>query len=113
MASINYPILDYSIFGLTLRPVKGISMGKSIHTADYDRFRAELRARREDAGLTQVELAEQLGWTQTMVSKCELGERRLDLIETRRWCHATGSTLLDLVSDLEPRLSRQRKSRRS
>lgn len=40
-----------------------------------------LRAAREDAGLTQMEVARALGRTQAFVSKCELGERRIDPID--------------------------------
>ena len=36
---------------------------------------------RTNAGVTQLELAEQIGWQQTDVSKVERGERRLDLVE--------------------------------
>lgn len=34
-----------------------------------------------DAGLTQVAVAKALGKTQAYVSKCELGERRIDPID--------------------------------
>jgi ribosome-binding protein aMBF1 (putative translation factor) len=44
-------------------------------------FLARLRRAREDAGLTQVQVAKQLGRPQTWVSKCELGERRVDFVE--------------------------------
>lgn len=36
---------------------------------------------RKDAGITQVELGKRLGLRQTVVSKFELGERRLDVAE--------------------------------
>ena len=38
-------------------------------------------AARKAAGLTQTELAEQLGKPQSYVSKYERGERRLDVVE--------------------------------
>ena len=40
-----------------------------------------LIAAREEAGLTQVELAARLGTTQSFISKCERGERRIDVVE--------------------------------
>lgn len=86
-------------------------MQKSIYTADYDRFRQVLRGARKDRGVTQAELADRLGWTQTKVSKCERGERRLDIVETRRWCMALGLTLNDFVSEMEPCLSKRRRKR--
>lgn len=48
---------------------------------EYRRFLARLRAAREGAGLTQVEVAKRLRVPQSFVSKCESGERRVDVIE--------------------------------
>jgi transcriptional regulator with XRE-family HTH domain len=42
---------------------------------------ARLRKARLAAGLTQVDAAKALGRTQAFVSKCELGERRIDPID--------------------------------
>ena len=40
-----------------------------------------LREARKGAGLTQVEVAKSLKKTQAFVSKCELGERRIDPLD--------------------------------
>lgn len=48
---------------------------------EYRRFIARLREARERAGLTQVEVAKRLRVPQSYVSKCESGERRVDVIE--------------------------------
>ena len=56
-------------------------MGRSVHTLAYKALLATLIEAREAAGLTQVELAGRLGATQSFVSKCERGERRLDVVE--------------------------------
>lgn len=40
-----------------------------------------LREARKHAGMTQVEVARVLKRTQAFVSKCELGERRIDPID--------------------------------
>jgi transcriptional regulator with XRE-family HTH domain len=48
---------------------------------EYRRFLLRLRAARERAGLTQVEAARRLRVPQSYVSKCESGERRVDVIE--------------------------------
>jgi predicted transcriptional regulator len=58
-------------------------MEKSIHSAGYAVFLKVLRKAREDAGLTQMQLAQRIGETQTFVSKCERGERRVDVVELR------------------------------
>ena len=44
----------------------------------YEAMLRRLRQARHQAGLTQAEVAERLGWRQTVVSKIELGERRID-----------------------------------
>ena len=56
-------------------------MTKSVYTDQYRRFCTLLIQARKTAGLTQVELAEQLKRPQSFVSKVERGERRLDVIE--------------------------------
>jgi len=66
-----------------------------------ERFRELLRQARVDAGLTQVELAEKLGKPQSYVSKAELGERKLDFLETLDFCAACGKDVAQLVSALK------------
>ena len=51
-------------------------------------LRGLLRKIRTEAGLTQAELAARLGVPQSVVSKYESGERRLDVLELRQVCHA-------------------------
>lgn len=54
---------------------------KSIYSAEYQRFCAVLRELRQEAELTQVQVAAELEVPQSFVSKYESGERRLDVIE--------------------------------
>ncbi|MDP2795222.1 MAG: helix-turn-helix transcriptional regulator [Sulfurisoma sp.] len=58
---------------------------------------ALLRQVRLDANLTQSQLAEKVGQTQSYVSKYENGEQRLDLIELEAVCKALGISLTDFV----------------
>ena len=51
------------------------------HGPAYKMLGQRLRTAREAAGLSQVEAAAQLGKPQSFISKCESGERRLDIIE--------------------------------
>jgi transcriptional regulator with XRE-family HTH domain len=51
---------------------------KSIYSAEYQRLCAVLRELRQEAGLTQVQVAAELGVTQSFVSKYESGARRLE-----------------------------------
>ena len=76
-------------------------MEKSVFSRRYGLFLRVLREARERSGLTQVQLAERLGQTQSFVSKCERGERRLDFVEVHAFCSALGVTLSDFVRGLE------------
>jgi transcriptional regulator with XRE-family HTH domain len=80
-------------------------MDKSIHTDEYAAILALLREAREAAGLTQVQLAARLGVTQSFVSKVEVGERRLDVVQLRTLCITLGTTLPEFVVRLEGRLA--------
>jgi transcriptional regulator with XRE-family HTH domain len=53
----------------------------------YKRFRTRLVQARQEAGLTQVEVAKRLGRPNSFISKCELGERRVDVVELRQLAH--------------------------
>ncbi|CAG9235641.1 hypothetical protein PSP6_690019 [Paraburkholderia tropica] len=81
-------------------------MEKSIHTPEYAVFLRFIRQTRIDAGLTQQDVAQRLGATQTFVSKCERGERRLDLIELHAWCGALGIGTTDFVEEFVKKLQR-------
>lgn len=56
----------------------------------YRVFLKRLRAARADAGLTQAQVARQLGRHQSFVAKCEAGERRVDVVELARFAEAYG-----------------------
>jgi transcriptional regulator with XRE-family HTH domain len=64
-------------------------------------FLRHLREARQKAGLTQVELGKRLGQPQAIVSKCERGERRMDVIELRQYCAALGLSYLKFLRQLE------------
>jgi hypothetical protein len=59
---------------LACRPVKASS-------PEYRAFLTRLRQARLDAGFSQEEAARRLRRPQSFVSKCESGERRVDVIE--------------------------------
>lgn len=79
-------------------------MDKTIHSRDYAVFLALLKSIRVEANVPQTELAGRLEETQVFVSKCERGERRLDIIETVRWCESLGLKFSDFASMLESHL---------
>ena len=61
------------------------------------RLASLLRQVRMNANLTQSQLAEKIGQTQSYVSKYESGEQRLDLIELESVCNAVNISLTDFV----------------
>lgn len=63
---------------------------KSDLSKKYELFRSLLIQAREEAGLSQQDVADRLGRHQTYVSKCERGERRMDLIEFLEIARALG-----------------------
>jgi transcriptional regulator with XRE-family HTH domain len=65
-----------------------------------------LKKARIDAGFRQVDLAMKLGVPQSMISKYEVGERRIDLLELRDICSALEVSLPDFVKELETLLSK-------
>ncbi len=64
-------------------------------------FLEQLRNAREEKGLTQIELADRLGQTQSFVSKVERGERRLDIVELHAFCIAIGVSFPTFVKQIE------------
>ena len=64
----------------------------------YLRFLERLRAARRESGLTQTEVARRLRRTQAFVSKCESGERRIDVVELAAFAQVYGKNLDYFVS---------------
>ncbi len=79
-------------------------MPKTVFSKRYRVFLDELRRARKRAGLSQEELAQRTGYTQSVISKCERGERRVDVIELHAFCAAFGVTLTTFTRNLEKRL---------
>jgi transcriptional regulator with XRE-family HTH domain len=72
-------------------------MQKSRFTKRYARVIAALRAARLEAGLTQTEVARRFGAHAPFVSKCESGERRIDVVELAEFCRVYGIPLADFL----------------
>ena len=60
-------------------------------------LRALLRQAREEAGIRQADLARKLGRKQGFVSKYELGDRRLDLVDLADICDALGISFTEFA----------------
>jgi transcriptional regulator with XRE-family HTH domain len=74
---------------------------KSNFGDEYAIFLATLRRYRERSGRTQTDVAEFMKRDQSVVSKCERGERRIDVIELRSYCRAIGIELRTFIDALE------------
>jgi len=78
---------------------------KSIHKPEFAVVLGLLRDTRVRAGLTQAKLGQHLDRPQTYVSDCELGVRRLDILQIREWCEACGTTVSAFARRLDKRLA--------
>ena len=61
-------------------------MQKSRHSRSYARFLQALRNARQAANLSQAEVGRAFGSHASFVSKCESGERRVDVVELAQFC---------------------------
>lgn len=61
-------------------------MDKTQHSRKYLQLLKALRDARKQAGLTQLDVAAKLGTYASYVSKCESGERRIDVAELAAFC---------------------------
>ena len=75
---------------------------------DQNRLLQELlRNLRKEAGLTQLQLADLLDRPQSYVSKYEMGERKLDLLEIRSIAICCGSNLHKFIFKFEELLPKK------
>ena len=87
-------------------------MEKSIFTPEHRVFTALLRECRRASGLTQVKLAEKLDTTQSIVSKWERGELRVDFVQVQAFCRAVGVSLPTFSQEFERRTGAMRRTTR-
>ncbi len=62
-------------------------MSSMLYTKEYQHFVERLKRARMLAKLTQQEAAKHLKKRQTYISKCEQGERRIDVLELKKFAH--------------------------
>jgi transcriptional regulator with XRE-family HTH domain len=68
-------------------------MKKARHSRAYGRVLQALRELRKEAGLTQTQVAAHFGTHASFISKCETGERRIDVVELAQFCRMYGTTI--------------------
>jgi transcriptional regulator with XRE-family HTH domain len=76
----------------------GRRSSRAYWTAAYGRFRQQLVAARDEAGLTQREAAARLGRSQSFVAKSESGERRVDIVELLEFARVYGRSITYFIS---------------
>jgi transcriptional regulator with XRE-family HTH domain len=79
-------------------------MKKSLYTPEQEILQDLLYQLRTAKRLSQADIAKRIEKSQSVVSKYESGERRLDVVELRAVCHAIGISLPDFISEFEKRL---------
>lgn len=79
----------------------------SLHDEAYQEFVELLVVRRKAAELSQQELADLLGWNQSIVAKIETAQRRIDIIELIRLADAAGFDVTRLVNEAKKILVRR------
>lgn len=72
-------------------------MEGSVYTKEYRVFLALLRKAREDAGLSQRQLAQKLEKSYSYVAKLETGYSRMDIYQIRCYLQAVGVPFIDFM----------------
>lgn len=78
-----------------------------LQSIDHATLLRLLKEERVNSGLRQVDLAGRLGVHQSFVSKYEVGERRLDVLELKAICTVLGLTLGEFITRLETELEKR------
>jgi len=86
-------------------------MRKSIQHPHQAILLTLLRDTRKQAGLKQAELSDRLSKPQSFVSKYEIGERRLDLVELREVCSAMEVSFSDFIAQFDERCNQLKYSK--
>jgi len=73
-------------------------MPSDSYQKQYSDFLQKLKSARHDVGLSQYEVADMLGKHQSYVSKCETGERRVDIVELCEFANLYGKPISYFIS---------------
>jgi transcriptional regulator with XRE-family HTH domain len=82
-------------------------LGKSVNSVRYDVLLELLRELRQTAGVSQADVAKRLQQPQTVVSKIERGERRIDFVELGLYLEGVNSDLRSFLDEYDRRLARR------
>lgn len=71
----------------------------SQYEEEYREFLRKLRLARTEAGFTQKDVSKLLNKPQSYVSKCESGERRVDIIELKAFARLYRKPIEDFMAN--------------
>lgn len=95
------------MLSLQVTPISS-SIHNSVYSREYKIFQELLRLSREEAGISQNELARRLHITQGYVSKCENGDLRLDIAQVRAFCDALGISFVNFMARYDESINKER-----
>jgi len=72
-------------------------MTKAIYSKEHRYIVSKLKKARQEAGLSQTEVAKLLGKTQSHVSKVEAGQRRIDIIALKEFARIYKKSINDFL----------------
>lgn len=81
-----------------------MSPSKSRFDPNYRLITSEIIAARTSRGLSQAWVASELGFTQSTWSKIESGERRVDVLELRRFCQLLDVGFISFLQEIEDKM---------
>ncbi|QDT45193.1 Helix-turn-helix domain protein [Gimesia alba] len=76
-------------------------MKKTRYSQKYSQLLKALKEARIEAGLTQTTVGNKFGAHASFVSKCESGERRIDVIELASFCKIYNVPLTEFLQRIE------------
>lgn len=76
---------------------RGHGMSKHLRSARHKALIAALKAARENAGITQRQLARRLDRAHSFVGKIESGERQLNVLEFCEYADIVGADAAELI----------------
>ncbi len=71
-------------WNILIRDISFHLMDKNIYSKEYKEIVEKLKSARKESGLTQLLVAEKLGVTQSYISKIEIGQLEVGIIQLKK-----------------------------